>query len=170
MREHPNPGSLVTSKLYKKVIRAYNAGEVIFQQGDECDGIYSVQSGQVSVFKASPGPNGPVEVEIVKLGPGSMFGEMGMLDQGAKRDASVRALEYTEVLVITRDMFDSQMTALPPWVMNFIKIIISRLRVTNDKLLAAMRQLEAHGLSPEGKEKDAPAAARGPQAPANRPG
>lgn len=152
----------MTSKLYKKVVRSYNAGEVIFEQGDECDGIYSVQSGQVSVFKRKSGPNGPVEAEITRLGPGSMFGEMGMLDAGAKRDASVKAKEYTEVLVITRDMFDSQMKALPPWVLNFVKIIISRLRATNEKLLSAMQTLEAHGLS-EAKEKTAPAAGAKPE-------
>lgn len=153
----------MTSKLYRKVVRSFNAGEVIFSQGDECDGIYSVQAGQVSVYKSKPGPQGPVEVEIVKLGPGSMFGEMGMLDQ-SRRDASVRAIEYTEVLVITRDMFDSQMASLPPWVVNFVKIIISRLRVTNERLLA----LEAKDAAPvEGRDPGAqPAAKTAPGAPA----
>jgi CRP-like cAMP-binding protein len=158
----------VTSKLYKKVIRAYNAGEIIFEQGDECDGVYSVQSGQVSVFKTKPGPNGPAEAEITRLGPGSMFGEMGMLDPGAKRDASVKAKEYTEVLVITRDMFDSQMKALPPWVLNFIKIIISRLRVTNDRMVDAMQALEANGISLDAKPQ-APVPEGAPVTPAVRP-
>ena len=131
----------MASKLYKKIVRAYNAGEVIFNQGDDSDSIYSVQVGRVTVYKTKPGSKGPIEVEIAKLGPGGMFGEMAMLDKG-RRDATVKALEYTELLVISRDMFDSQMAALPPWVLNFIKIIISRLRLTNDKLFAAMQHPE----------------------------
>lgn len=152
------------SKLFRKITRTFAAGELIFLQGSDCDGIYSVQSGWVSVYKTKPSPQGPIDIELVKLGPGSMFGEMGMLDQ-TKRDASVRALEFTEVIIITKDMFETQMAALPPWILNFIKILISRLRITNEKLAAALQQLEANGLklpddkaSPEKPEADKPPA------------
>lgn len=149
----------MSSKLYKKVERCYNAGEVIFQQGAATDGIYSVKLGWVSVYKTKPTPNGPVDIEIVRLGPGSMFGEMGMLDQTV-RDASVKAVDYVECIVITKEMFENQMTALPPWVVNFIKILISRLRITNEKLLSTLQTLEAHGLAPtDAKEAAAHAAA-----------
>lgn len=137
----------MASKLFKKVERCYNAGEVIFEQGSESDGIYSVKMGWVSVYKTKPSPNGPVDIEIVKLGPGSMFGEMGMLD-GTRRDASVRAVDYVECVVITQEMFENQMANLPPWVVNFIKILLSRLRTTNDKLLTTLQILESHGLAP----------------------
>ena len=137
----------MASKLYKKVERCYNAGEVIFEQGAPTDGIYSVKIGTVSIYKTKPTPNGPVDIEIVRLGPGSMFGEMGMLDQ-TNRDASVKAVDYVECIVITKDMFENQMAALPPWVVNFIKILISRLRITNEKLLSTLQTLEANGLTP----------------------
>lgn len=156
----------MASKLYKKVERCYNAGEVIFEQGAATDGIYSVKLGWVSVYKTKPTPNGPVDIEIVRLGPGSMFGEMGMLDQTV-RDASVKAVDYVECIVITKEMFENQMTALPPWVVNFIKILISRLRITNEKLLSTLQTLEAHGLAPaDAKEAaaHAPAVATDPSA------
>jgi CRP-like cAMP-binding protein len=138
----------VASKLFKKVIRAYASGEIIFTEGSDVDGIYSVQSGRVSVFKTKATPQGPVDIELVQLGPGSMFGEMGMLDQ-TKRDASVKAIDFTEVLIITKDMFESQLAQLPNWIVNFIKILISRLRITNDKLTVAIQLLEANGLKME---------------------
>jgi CRP-like cAMP-binding protein len=100
---------------------------------------------------------------LVQLGPGSMFGEMGMLDQ-ARRDASVKALEFTEVLIITKDMFENQLTLLPAWIVNFIKILVSRLRTTNDKLAAAIQLLEMHGLKLVEEKKPAdekPAGAAG---------
>jgi len=129
------------SKLFKKVVRAYAAGELVFEQGSEADGIYSIQTGRVSVYKIKSSPLGPVEVELALLGPGSMFGEMGMLDRSL-RDASVKAVEFTEVVIITKDMFESQMAVLPAWIVNFIKILIGRLRSTNDRLAAALRRLE----------------------------
>lgn len=141
------------AKLFKKVTRAYAAGEIIFVQGADADGIYSVQTGKVSVFKTVPAHSGPQEIELVQLGPGSLFGEMAMLGQ-TQRDASVRAIEFTEVLIITNDMFESQMAALPPWVVNFVKILISRLRGTNDKLAAAMQLLEENGLKPAEEKPD----------------
>ena len=139
------------SKIFRKVTRAYAAGEIVFVQGAAADGIYSVQSGKVSVFRTVPSPSGPREIELVKLGPGSMFGEMAMLGQ-TQRDASVRALEFTEVLIITNDMFESQLASLAPWVMNFVKILINRLRNTNEKLTAAVQMLEANGLKPPGQD------------------
>jgi CRP-like cAMP-binding protein len=158
----------VATKLFKKVIRAYASGEIIFTEGSDVDGIYSVQSGRVSVFKTKATPSGPVDIELVQLGPGSMFGEMGMLDQ-TKRDASVRAVDFTEVLIITKDMFEHQLAALPSWIVNFIKILISRLRNTNEKLTAAKQMLEANGLKlAEDKPVGAPSAAAA-SAPAGAP-
>lgn len=136
-------------KVFKRIERSYRTGEVIFEQGQPSDGIYSVKLGKVSVYKTQPGPSGPVDIELVRLGPGSLFGEMGMLDQ-TNRDASVKAVEYTECIIITKDMFETQMNNLPPWVVNFIKILISRLRTTNEKLVATMKMLEAHGFSEAG--------------------
>lgn len=152
------------SKLFKKVTRAYASGEIIFEQGANVDGIYSVQSGRVSVYKTKPTPNGPQDIELVQLGPGSMFGEMGMLGQ-TKRDASVKAIDFTEVLIITNEMFEAQLASLAPWVTNFIKILINRLRNTNDRLAAAMQMLEANGLKLETDKPAGPPSAAPPAPP-----
>jgi len=153
------------AKLFKKVVRAYAAGEIVFTQGADADGIYSVQRGRVSVFKTMPGPQGPAEIELASLGPGSMFGEMAMLGQ-VKRDASVRAVDFTEVLIITNEMFESQMASLPPWVVNFVKILINRLRNTNDRLAAALRVLEANGLKIDEEKPVPPPVHPRPESPA----
>lgn len=158
----------MTNKVYRKVERCFNAGEVIFEQGAPSDGIYSVKLGKVSVYKTKPTPNGPVDMELVTLGPGSMFGEMGMLGQ-AKRDASVKALEYTECVVITNEMFENQMASLPAWVVNFIKILISRLRTTNEKLVSSQQILEAHGLASADSKDAKDVAQAAAVAPANQP-
>lgn len=146
------------AKLFKKVTRTYASGAIIFEQGADVDGIYSVQSGRVSVYKTKPTPKGLQEIELVQLGPGSMFGEMGMLGQ-IKRDASVKAIEFTEVIIITKDMFEAQLSSLAPWVTNFIKILINRLRATNEKLAVAMQTLETNGLNLTDEKPSVPASA-----------
>lgn len=145
----------MATKLFKKIVRAYAAGEIIFEQGAEVDGIYSIQTGRVSVYRTLTTPEGASDIELVQLGPGSMFGEMGMLDNST-RDASVKAIEFTEILIITKDMFENQMRLLPAWIVNFIKILISRLRATNDKLAEAMQLLETTGRAGEPPKDKAP--------------
>ena len=125
------------AKDFKTITCLYRPGDIIFKDGDESNGIYSITRGQVSVYKNKLTLRGYVPVEIAKLGPGSVFGEMGMFGQ-SRRDASVKALEETEVLVITDEVFDEQMEKLPPWVISYIKTLVSRLRITNEKLIAAL--------------------------------
>ncbi len=144
---------MASPKIFKKVTRSFVAGEIIFLKGAVCDGIYSIQSGEVSVYQTKATPEGPKDVELVKLGPGSIFGEMGMLDNG-RRDASVRAIIFTEVILITRQMFNAQLAELPPWTVNFIKILNNRLRSTNEKLTNALQVLDANGLRLEGQIRD----------------
>ncbi len=144
---------MASPKIFKKVTRSYVAGEIIFLKGALCDGIYSIQSGEVSVYQTKDMPDGLRDIELVKLGPGSIFGEMGMLDN-TRRDASVRAIIYTEVILITRQMFDAQLAELPPWTVNFIKILNNRLRSTNEKLTDALHMLEANGLVLNGQSGD----------------
>ena len=59
-------------------------GEVLINEGDAA---YCVVTGEVLVWKVSEfGP-----IELARLGPGAIFGEMSMVDE-KPRSASVRAL------------------------------------------------------------------------------
>jgi CRP-like cAMP-binding protein len=146
-------------KLFTKVVRAFPAGTLLFKEGDPWTGLYCIQSGQVSVYKTHKTSDGEQKVELAKLGAGALIGEMGLFEK-TKRDASVQALEYTEILVISREMFDQQMAKVPPWMVNLFKLLTQRLRVSNERLLdltqthaqlaAALEELaKAAGKSPE---------------------
>jgi CRP-like cAMP-binding protein len=112
---------------------------VIFTENSDCDGMYIIDSGRVRVFKTVEAGAGSREVELCVLGPRSMFGEMAMIDN-YPRCASVQAIEYTEVTIITRKVFEDQLAAIPPWMVNMIRILVKRLRETNEKLRSTVER------------------------------
>ena len=74
------------------------AGEVLFRQGEEADGLYVVAAGSVGVYSRLPGGR---EVEVAVLGEGEVVGELALVD-GGTRAATVRALEPAAALFFSR--------------------------------------------------------------------
>ena len=68
--------------------RALAAGEVLFEQGDDADAVYVIESGEVEVYR--PAGDDGAEVHLAVLGPGRYFGEIGPMLK-LPRTASVRA-------------------------------------------------------------------------------
>ena len=120
-------------KYYTRQIKKYRQGDVIFSENSSCDGMYIIDSGRVRIFKTIKTGNTLKEVELCQLGPKAMFGEMSMIDEN-RRSASVQAIEPTTCTIITKKIFEDQLSRIPPWMLNMIKILVSRLRETNDKL------------------------------------
>lgn len=120
-------------RYYTRIVKKFMAGEVIFSENSECDGMYIVESGRVRVFKVVREGDQTKEVELCVLGPNSMFGEMAMIDN-SNRSASVQATETTICTLITKKIFEDQLSRIPVWMVNMIRILVQRLRETNDKL------------------------------------
>jgi CRP/FNR family cyclic AMP-dependent transcriptional regulator len=86
--------------------KVYNTRDIIIEEGDPSDEIYVVCKGmvEVEVYQGVvPDVPGRLQVNpIVRLGRGQVFGEMGLIDQGA-RSATVRcADDGTTLFVIPR--------------------------------------------------------------------
>ncbi len=128
-------------KYYKKIDKTFAPGEIIFTENSDCDGMYIIETGRIRVFKTVETPTGHRELELIQLGPKSLFGEMALIDD-KKRSASVQALEETKCTIITRQMFDDQIEQLPSWVVNLIRVLVARLRDTNDKLRQKAQQFQ----------------------------
>jgi small-conductance mechanosensitive channel/CRP-like cAMP-binding protein len=80
-------------------IAPYPAGMVVVRQGEAGDSLFVVAHGRVQVSAQPSG--GGAERPIAIIERGSYFGEMSLLT-GAPRSATVRALEDTECLVLTK--------------------------------------------------------------------
>ena len=73
----------------------YQAGEVIFREGNRPRNFYTILSGQVEVVRDEDGQETP----LATLGPGEYFGEMSLL-RGVRHSATVRTLTPVDLLVM----------------------------------------------------------------------
>lgn len=80
--------------------RYYLAGEVIFDAGEEGQGIYIVLQGRVGVFNPDASAHALGEHEA-----GSFFGELALLDDDIHRTSQARAMEDSSVVVMFRGEF-----------------------------------------------------------------
>lgn len=90
--------SMVNNLLHE---RRYLADEVIFDEGEEGQGLFIVLSGRVRVKRP-----GDVNATLIEFGPGSFFGEVALLDQSV-RTAQARAVEDTLIVALFRVEFYS---------------------------------------------------------------
>jgi tetratricopeptide (TPR) repeat protein len=110
----------------------YRDGEVIFREGDRSLTAFVVASGRVELIKSTV--NGPVRLAL--LGPGEVFGEMGVIDISV-RSTTARAVGDTVVEVVDRKGFVSYLQSDPDVAMQVIGTLSERLRRTNALLTSA---------------------------------
>ncbi len=75
--------------------KSYAAGEELFHEGDEADGLYLIQSGSVTVSRMIGGR----EVVLYYVAAGNYVGEMSLIS-GEPRYGTVRAAIATEAILI----------------------------------------------------------------------
>lgn len=98
------PPDLVQIKLLREsgiVRQHFEAGEVIFNEGDIGDNVYVIEKGRCEVVRAV---NGELQ-HVADLGAGDFFGEMAVLAD-ISRNATVRASESSDVLLIRKGDFN----------------------------------------------------------------
>lgn len=97
----------------------------LFMEGDPGDRMFIVRKGRVRIMKRE----GSQMATLAELGPGSILGEMSLLDK-QPRSATAKTLETTEVLEIDQTMLEKTYEALPPWLTSIIRMLVQRLRET----------------------------------------
>ncbi len=121
----------VSTVLEKSTEQSLVRGDMLFREGDAPDSLYILLSGRVAVAIANPIDNRETMVGLMT--PGDLFGEMGMLDGGA-RSANARALEPSVVLDIPYDGVLAMFNTNPMLLWGVTRLLASRLRETNEAL------------------------------------
>jgi len=90
--------------------RQFAPGDIIFHEGDPADSLHLLEGGHVTVWiTTSLGESVILEI----LGPGAVFGELALLGHNQRRAATVRALDRSETLSMSRQQFNKLRVYLP---------------------------------------------------------
>jgi MFS family permease len=112
--EHPIFAGLPTPRLEatarQLAEQPMSAGEVVIRQGDVADRFYLLADGTVAVSQVPDG--GAAAVHLRDLGPGDVFGEIGLLRR-SPRTATVTATSDGTLLTLEADAFRDLVSAGP---------------------------------------------------------
>lgn len=109
----------------------FQRGQVVFREGDKSQEAYYIVNGLVEIsLTAAHGVQ-----SLAKIGPGEIFGEMGMI-MDRPRSATATALENTTVEAISDKDFEQQIIQRPERLHVYLATLFERLRKT-DLLLTA---------------------------------
>ncbi|MGA7488351.1 MAG: Crp/Fnr family transcriptional regulator [Xanthobacteraceae bacterium] len=126
------PAELSRALFAKARTVSLAAGQMLFLAGDEGDGCYRIEEGLLKANIVAPAGG---ERILAILGPGSIVGELSMID-GAPRSASVSALRESKLSFISRATFDDFGRSDPQLYRHVMILLARRLRDTNDALTA----------------------------------
>jgi diguanylate cyclase len=104
------------------------AGQYLFRQGEAGDVAYLIEWGSVEVLVDQPFGS----CRVATLGAGEIVGEMALFD-GTPRSASVRTLEASTFLPITRSALERRVRASDPVVNLMLQSAFDRLRAASNR-------------------------------------
>jgi NADH dehydrogenase len=87
----------------------FEAGDVVFQQGDLGDSVYVIEEGECDVLQEE---NDGSQKLLATLTPGDYFGEMAVLSDKS-RNATIQARSAMNVLIIPKGDFDKLRHSVP---------------------------------------------------------
>lgn len=105
--------------------RTYKAGTTIIKQGDTGVGLYMISSGHVRILLARSPDR--AEEDLGTYGPGSVLGEMALLDD-LPRSASVVAIEDVIALLLPVWEFRTVVRNHPEIALKLLSVMSKRLR------------------------------------------
>lgn len=121
-------------------LRNVARGEEVVHAGDPTVSIYFVLSGTLRVEVSDDEGR---EVILCILGPGEMFGEMGVLDD-YERSASVVAVESSSLVVIGKAEFKRCLATNPDVALFIMRDLSRRLRLA-DRKIESLALLDVYG-------------------------
>jgi CRP/FNR family transcriptional regulator len=108
----------------RTVRKRFGVGELLFSEGEPCNGLHMIARGKVRIFKTSMG--GREQVLAVNV-PGESVAELPVFDGGAY-PASAVAIEETEIAYISRRDFQAHCMEHPEVALKVLAVVGARLR------------------------------------------
>jgi CRP-like cAMP-binding protein len=114
---------------------SYQAGEILFNQGDLADAAYIILDGTADVMVNTP--SGPLKV--AEMGRDAFVGEIGILCD-VPRTATIVAREPLTTLKITKELFFRMVTDFPSIAIEVMRVLAQRLEHTTEQLRDAVAE------------------------------
>jgi CRP/FNR family transcriptional regulator, cyclic AMP receptor protein len=102
--------------------REYKAGDVIFRAGDPAEELFIAKSGTVEICLGNR--------LLETLPERSIFGEMALIDPGARSATAVAATDAA-VVPISEKQFLFLVSRTPHFALNVMRVLVRRLRTSN---------------------------------------
>jgi CRP-like cAMP-binding protein len=115
----------------KAIRRNFTAGQFLHHRGDEADGFWIVEKGQVKCGHQDA--QGNMHVLFI-LGPGDSFGELACLGH-FERVLDIEALGKVEMLWVSEKVFSEIIGRSPEFARQMLKILAKQLQEALDNLL-----------------------------------
>ncbi len=112
------------------VPRSFEAGQVVFREGDASDTCYIVRSGHARAVREHGDGR---TITLARFGPGDIFGELAMFED-ERRSATVEAIEPTSVVAVLGPDMRRLMSEHPQIATRLVVALGRRLRETNERL------------------------------------
>lgn len=116
------PQSTLDALVQTAVWRTYDAGEIIFLEGEQATGLYFLQSGWVKVVKSSPAGR---EQVLRFMEPGDTFNEIGVF-ANQPNPATAIALEPAGIWLLPRQSLTSVLRQNPDFAQHAIAKMAER--------------------------------------------
>jgi signal transduction histidine kinase len=122
------PEQLIQAVSERSNLLVFAPGEIIIEEGSDSEEMYIVVEGMLIVTKLTENR----DVELARLGPGQVVGEIALLDN-APRTATVKAIESSKVIEVPVDAFEN-LLGDPTVVRRLFRTVTERLREIEDTL------------------------------------
>lgn len=117
----------------KNDFQNFESGQSIIREGEQANYVYLIQKGKAKVIKNNGA--GRDESEIAVLGPGEIFGEIGLLGKGA-HTATVKAVNDITVIPVSREQISMKLENSDPLVRRMLEMLVDRINKANERIIS----------------------------------
>lgn len=125
----PNPAA---PSYISKLARTYDAGDILFTEGDIGREMYIVLSGAVDIHKSS----GNRMVHLGTFKSGDFFGEMALVESGVRTGTATIKTSGTALVAVNQARFVYLVSQQPAFALSVMRMMGKRVEEMNIRLAA----------------------------------